>query len=445
MTERSTSKTRALFRRRFPLFPTDMTEIKGRLACDGQAIDALAERYGTPLYIYSAATMQDALKRYGRALDRCYPGAASITYAGKAFLCTALAQWVQEQRLWLDCTGASELQVAHRARVSTNRVVMHGVNKSAADLRSAMRMAGTIVVDNPSEAQRLCEIARTGTGAHPQIWLRLQPGMAVDTHHTHTQTGQLDSKFGMTPSEMQECARILRGAGLRVKGIHFHQGSNFRNPAPLKRAVSIGLDAAKAMGMRGRWHFSPGGGWGTAYNEAELPQPEVAVYVKLIADAVKKGCRERLLPLPHLHLEPGRSLVAQAGVAVYRVGTIKRRKSKTWLLVDGGLADNPRPAIYGATYTCLPVDLRERPLERTTIGGPYCESGDVLIPDVIVPRIDAGELVAIPASGAYQLSMASNYNGAGRPAVIWLERGRARLILRRETAADLTRRDLPLK
>jgi diaminopimelate decarboxylase len=182
-----------------------------------------------------------------------------------------------------------------------------------------------------------------------------------------------------------------------------------------------------------------------AYHEDELPQPDVREYVRVIAEHVTKGCQARGLYLPHLHLEPGRSLVARAGVAVYRVGAVKRRANKTWILTDGGMTDNPRHALYGARYSCLRVaGPTEAGGERVSIAGPYCESGDVVIEDLPMPRLEVGDLIAIPASGAYQLSMSSNYNGARRPAVVWLEAGRARLIVRRETTEDLLRRDVDL-
>jgi diaminopimelate decarboxylase len=210
----------------------------------------------------------------------------------------------------------------------------------------------------------------------------------------------------------------------------------------LKAAIEIGLDIAKEIGFEGAWHFSPGGGWGVAYHEDELPQPDVNEYVRVIAENVINGCKARGFALPHLHLEPGRSLVARAGVAVYRVGAIKRRGDKVWILTDGGMTDNPRYAMYGARYSCLTVSgvSRERS-EKVSIAGPYCESGDVVIEDLLMPKLEVGELIAIPASGAYHLSMSSNYNGSRKPAVLWLEEGRIKIITRRETVEDLVKRD----
>ena len=235
-----------------------------------------------------------------------------------------------------------------------------------------------------------------------------------------------------------EAAQYCKEHALPLTGIHFHQGSNFRDPEPLIPAIEMALDLAKEIGFGGEWHFCPGGGWGMAYHEDELPNPSIESYVRGIAEAVVEGCQSRGLVLPHLHLEPGRSLIARAGVAVYRVGTVKKRPGKTWLLVDGGMADNPRSALYGARYSCLPVTgLSRAGSGPVSIGGPFCESGDILLEDLSMPEVQEGELIAIPVAGAYQLSMSSNYNGARRPAVLWLEEGEVKLMVRRETIQDL--------
>ena len=276
----------------------------------------------------------------------------------------------------------------------------------------------------------------------PILWLRLQPGIAVATHHAHTQTGQHDSKFGMTRDEIIEAAAFCKQNNLPLNGIHFHLGSNFRNPEPLIPAIDLALDLSKQISFDDQWHLCPGGGWSVAYHEDELPQPEIEDYVRGVAEAVVEGCKARGLSLPHLHLEPGRSLIARAGVAIYRVGATKRRGKRIWLLTDGGMADNPRHALYGARYSCLTVAGLSREMnEEVSIAGPYCESGDVILEDLLMPQIEEGELIAIPVSGAYHLSMSSNYNGARRPAVLWLEAGHVKEIVRRETVDDLLKRD----
>lgn len=429
---------------RLALFP-DTTKIENdALTIGGQSIAALAKEHGTPLYLYDRATMDHAVVQYRTALS-AYPAPADITYAGKAYLCKAIAQWTQEQNLWLDCTGEGELSIACASRVTRGRILVHGVNKSDADLHAALEQAGVIVIDHLEELKRLAGFLPLHKSNFPNLWLRFQPGLAVDTHHAYTQTGQYASKFGMTAEETLQAAQFCRQHSLPLEGIHFHQGSNFRDPAPLKQAIDRALDLVKQIGFQNQWHFSPGGGWGVAYHEDELPHPPIQAYADTVIDSVVRGCAQRGLALPHLHLEPGRSLIARAGTAVYRVGALKRRGNLTWLLIDGGMADNPRRALYGARYSALPVTGLGREMnERVSIAGPYCESGDVILEDLPFPSVEIGELIAVPVSGAYHLSMSSNYNGARRPAVIWLDEHGARLIQRRETIDELMSRDLSL-
>jgi diaminopimelate decarboxylase len=433
---------------RLALFPDTTSISNNALRIGGQDLTALAERFGTPLYVYDRTTLENTLGSYKAALRSFYAGQSYVTYAAKAFLCTRIARWVAQQGLWIDCTGEGETSIALSGRIPSSSIVVHGVNKSDADLDYALRNAGTLVLDNGSEASRLQRMLSTvreherSPIALESTWVRLQPGISVATHHLYTQTGQSDSKFGMTRQEIQQVARLAKEGGLKVDGLHFHLGSNFRDVAPLARAIELALEVAAEIEMPEAWHFSPGGGWGVAYHEDELTWPRLDRYVQVIAETITRRCRSLGLSLPILHIEPGRSLIGRAGVAIYRVGAVKRRPSRTWLLVDGGMSDNPRYAMYGARYSCLPVSGAGRDLvEEVAIGGPHCESGDMLIENLQMPRIEEGELLAIPVSGAYQLSMSSNYNGAYRPAVAWLEAGKAELIVRREVASDLCRRD----
>jgi diaminopimelate decarboxylase len=428
---------------RLKLFPDSTSIDNDSLCIAGHDLADLAFDYGTPLYVYDRATLDASATEYQSALKKYYPAPWRITYAGKAFLCKAIAAWTQNHNLLVDCTGEGEIAIALAAHVQRENILVHGVNKSVDDLKSAIEHAGTIVVDNLSELERIQLLLTNSQLPAPNLWLRLVPGLAVHTHHTHTQTGQHDSKFGMTRLEILEAANFCKQHHLPLKGIHFHQGSNFRDPEPLLPAIELALDLAKQIGFTGEWHFCPGGGWGMAYHEDELPSPSIESYVRGIAESVVEGCRRRGLDLPHLHLEPGRSLVARAGVAVYRVGAVKQRGEKTWLLTDGGMADNPRFALYGARYSCLPVSMTGfEATRRVSIAGPFCESGDIVIEDLPMPVVEEGALIAIPVAGAYHLSMSSNYNGARRPAVLWLEEGSARLIVQRETVQDLLQNQL---
>ncbi len=439
---------------RLALFPESTRARGDSLFLAGHSLASLADGHLTPLYVYDRATLDLAVAEYQSALRTYYPGESHITYAGKAFLCKAIAAWTQLHGLTVDCTGEGEIGIAVAGGVPHEKILVHGVNKSVADLKAAFQHAGIIVVDNLSELSRITKYEIRNTS----LWLRLLPGVAVSTHHSHTQTGQHDSKFGMTREEILQAVQIGKSANeqigksaneqigksanLPINGIHFHQGSNFRDPEPLIPAIDMALDIAKEIGFNGAWHFCPGGGWGVAYHEDELPNPSIESYVRGIAEAVVEGCKTHGLDLPILYLEPGRSLIARAGVAIYRVGAVKQRGDKIWILTDGGMADNPRFALYGARYSCLPVEGLNREVNaKVSIAGPYCESGDVVIEDLPMPELKEGELIAIPVAGAYHLSMSSNYNGARRPEVLLLEEGKAEVMLRRETVDDLLRRD----
>jgi diaminopimelate decarboxylase len=430
--------------KRLELFPVTTRIEHDVLTIAGWSLASLADRYGTPLYVYDAATLNFSAQNYTQALSKYYPGASGITYAGKAFLCKAIAQWTQTHGFHVDCTGEGEIGIAVAAGVPREKILVHGVNKSSADIQAAVEHAGTIVVDNLRELRFIQEqLPVTNHLQLPDVWLRLLPGVAVSTHHKHTQTGHHESKFGMTREEILKAVELCRKNNLPLNGIHFHQGSNFRDPEPLIPAIDMALDLVREIGFTDEWHFCPGGGWGVAYHEDELPHPSIENYVRGIAETVTEGCKTRGLALPHLHLEPGRSLVARAGVAIYRVGMIKKRGEKTWVLIDGGMADNPRYALYGAKYSCLTVSSPggERS-GKVSIAGPYCESGDILIEDLAMPEIKEGDLIAIPVSGAYHLSMSSNYNGARKPAVLLLKEGEVKVILRRETVKDLLSKDI---
>lgn len=423
---------------RLALFPRSTRIEQDTLWIGGCNIEALAEAYGTPLYLYDRAELDCAAEAYRRALSENWAGDWGITYAGKAFLNLMIAQWAAGQGFKVDCTGAGEIAIAVQAGLAREQILVHGVNKSREDLQFALRYAGTIVVDNLSELHKIIALA-DGENL-PALWLRFQPGLAVQTHHAATQTGQEGSKFGMSEAQIMEAAAFCRTHGLPLQGLHFHQGSQFRDPSPLQPAIEKALDLAQEIGFRGHWHFSPGGGWGVAYHEDDLPQPDVQTYIRAVTGWTQAACQRRGIDLPHLHLEPGRSLVARAGVAVYQVGTVKHTGQRTWLLVDGGMADNPRKALYGARYSCLPVKHVFEPLtERVSIAGPYCESGDVLIDEISLSPVQEGEWIVIPVSGAYHISMASNYNGARRPTVLMLENGQVYPIATRETTADLMR------
>lgn len=420
----------------------------GRLLVGRCALTDLAAQFGTPLYLYDAATLDAAAAAYQEALAAAYPGEWEVAYAAKAWLCTATARWADARGLGLDVVSAGELAIALHGGFPASRIHFHGNNKRPAELRAALAAGvGRIVVDHRAELTTIATLARDQR-TRQAIWLRVNPDVDADTHG-HTRTGHAESKFGLALADGAAAAaaeHALQLEGVELRGLHCHIGSQVRAAEPLVAAVSHLLDLAVHLRDTTGWRLaelSPGGGWAVPYTPEQAEGlPSIGDYVATVAGAVVDGCRQRGLPLPRLVLEPGRSLVARAGVALYTVGAVKRAGAVTYVFIDGGLADNPRPALYSARYTALLANRASADLpQRVHIAGPYCETGDVLIHDIDLPPLQPGDLLAVPTSGAYQLSMASNYNAALRPAVVWLEDGATRLIQRSETVDDLLARD----
>ena len=428
------------------LFPiTARVDASGRLWLGGCLAGDLAREFGTPLYVYDAETLLARIREARSALEG-YPGPHRLAYAGKAFLCLGLAQILRREGLDLDVTSAGEMAVARAAGFPPQRVHLHGNSKSAAELSEALGWGiGTIVVDNLHELELLGRLT-AGQPARQRVWLRVAPGIDVHTH-PHRKTGLLDSKFGFT-LETGAAADALRQAlamaGLQVVGLHAHIGSQVFQPEPFARATALLLDLAASVGFAPQ-ELSPGGGWGAATSpeEADLP---LAAFGEAIARAAVERCARHRLPLPTLVIELGRAIVGPAGVALYRVRSRKDIPGvRTYLSLDGGMGDNIRPALYGARYTALAADRAAAPPEEiVTLAGRFCESGDIIARDVPLPRLQAEDLIAVPRAGAYCLAMSSNYNLVPRPAVVIVRDGKAVLLQRRETAADLLARDLPL-
>ena len=423
----------------------------GHLWLAGCDTVALAEEYGTPLYVYDGATLWQRLAELQDALARHYPGPAQVAYAAKAFFTPALARRLNAAGLGLDVVSGGEMAVAREAGFDPDRVHLHGNNKSLAELCAALDWGvGRIVVDNLDELEWLEALIEERNQVLPlrslrlwknlvspvPIWLRLTLALDVETH-PYRQTGHAASKFGLHTSlpdapglregqgspAAQALARARESRRLDVAGLHTHLGSQVFDPAPYATAVRRMLDWAADQRFTPA-ELSPGGGWGVPYTP-EDPAPPVDAWIAAVSQAVVEGCRARGWALPRLIVEPGRWLIAPAAVALYRVGTRKTAADGTrYVAVDGGLADNPRPALYGARYTAFLANrAAESPGAPVTIVGRFCESGDVLVHDVHLPEPRPGDLLAIPVAGAYQLSMASRYNLAPAPVALWLENG----------------------
>lgn len=425
-----------------------MIDSAGLLILAGQRAVDLAARFGTPLYVYEVETIRRQIRQYRQALAT-YPGQSRLTYASKAFLNLALARLMAAEGVGLDVASAGELFIARRGGADPAQMQLHGNNKTEFDLTEALQAGvGRIVVDNATELERLARLAAE-CRQPVKIWLRITPDVAVKTHHHYTVTGSADSKFGFPIDEAETVAGHLLVKSVHrviLTGLHIHLGSHFHDAEPVARAVARLLDLAVRWRDQYDWTLAElcaGGGWGVPYHPADPVMPVEPFATSLVA-ALMEGCRERELPLPELVVEPGRSLVAQAGVALYTVGGRKVIPGvRTYVSLDGGLADNPRPAMYGAKYTALLANrANEAETETVAIAGPFCESGDVLIQAVDLPIAVPGDLLAVPVAGAYQLSMSSNYNAARRPAVVFIDGNEVKLVQRRETFEDLVVRDI---
>ena len=426
------------------LFPdTTRVTLANTLAVGGCDLVDLAARFGTPLYVYDAATVLARAGAYREALRASYPGRATVCYAGKAYLAPWLLSLLAPEGLGLDVVSAGELLVAGRAGFPRERIYFHGNNKGEDELNTAIEAGiGRIVVDNLDEIALLGRVA--SRGARQQVLLRLGPGVEVRTH-AHLTTGAPDTKFGL---DIQSGAAevgvraILAHPSLELRGFHAHIGSQITDIKPYRESIERVFAFAAAMREKTGFtmtEMSPGGGYPVRYSPTD-PKVDPLAMVREVAAAIVAAAKKHAFDLPEITIEPGRSIIASAGVAVYRVGSVKKA-SRIYVAVDGGMADNIRPTAYDARYTAaLASRVEDGGQTDVAIAGKYCETGDILIQKVTLPLPRVGDLIAVPVSGAYQLAMASNYNMAARPAVVVVADADATLVHARETLEDLVAR-----
>lgn len=416
----------------------------GRWDIGGCDLSELARTYGTPLYVMDEDTIRASAQAYLRAVKACYPGPSEVLYASKALCNLAINRLVHEEGMGTEVVSGGELFTALKAGVPPERIHFQGNNKSPDELRLALEEGiGRFMVDNLDELVLLGSIAAE-LGVKPQVILRVTPGIEAHTHE-YIQTGHIDTKFGLDlPQQLDEAMRYLRNhPHLQFRGLQGHIGSQIFDIDPYLANVDVLLDLSvhleRTHGVRVA-ELDVGGGLGIAYTEEDDP-PSIDELVAAISERMVAGCKLRGLELPKLLLEPGRSIVGTAGVTVYSVGTRKEIPNlRTYLSVDGGMPDNPRPITYGAKYQADAVQVAPAE-EVVTLAGKCCESGDVLILDLSLPRLKAGDQVVVWDTGAYCYSMASNYNRLARPAMVLVADGKAEVIAERETLADLVSRD----
>lgn len=415
------------------LLPDNATvDGNGRLAIGGCDVLDLAAEFGTPLFVYDEAHIRARC----RAAATQFPGNAA--YATKAFLCLAMARLAHEEGMHLDVATAGELHVALRAGVPGEHLVLHGNNKSVDELRTAIAAGvGRIIVDSFDELDRL-DALHAETGARPKVLLRITPGVEAHTHE-FISTGQDDSKFGFTVSSglaAQAVERARASRSVELMGVHAHIGSQVFRIYSFQQSVAVLAAFSKPYDLP---ELSIGGGLGVPYVAGEE-----APTIDQWGAAMRRACEEQGITA-RVCVEPGRSIVASAAITLYTVGTIKPLPGiRTYLAVDGGMSDNPRPVLYGSGYEAfLPRAVRAERTRGVTVVGKHCESGDVLIRDAWLPEDTAvGDVLATPVTGAYGHSMGSNYQKVQRPAVVFARDGDARLVIRRETLDDLLRYDV---
>ena len=417
---------------------------EGRLQVGGCTLSELARTYGTPLYVLDEATLRASCRAYREALQRHYPGPSLALYASKANSSLAITALVAEEGLGLDAVSAGELLTALGGGMPAERIVLHGNNKSAEELALAAAHGVTVVLDNWRDIELLTQLAPS-LSEPVRLMLRFTPGIECHTHE-YIRTGHLDSKFGFDPDQLEQVLRQLAGCGWgRLSGLHAHIGSQIFEIQPHRDLAGVMADAlglARSLGHPVT-DLNVGGGLGIRYVASDDP-PSIDAWVAAVAGAVAEACQERGLELPRLLCEPGRSLVATAGVTLYEIGSRKQIPGiRTYLSVDGGMSDNPRPITYQSQYTALLADRPEAEASETvTVAGKHCESGDVLLRDAALPPATSGDILAVLATGAYNASMGSNYNRIPRPAAVLVHDGQADLVQRREQPDELLRYDV---
>ncbi|MGW7385717.1 diaminopimelate decarboxylase [Streptomyces sp. NPDC054794] len=427
------------------VWPASTTEPRpGDLAVGGVPLAEVAQRFGTPVYVLDEAEVRERCRTYRHV----FPD-AEVLYAAKAFLCRAVVHWVEEEGLGLDVCSAGELELAVTTGFPPEKIVLHGNAKSPRDLETALRLGvGRIVIDSPSEIARLA--AAVAPEGHQKVMVRVVPGISAGGHDK-IRTGTEDQKFGLSIRDgyaQHAIARILDQPQLELTGLHCHLGSQITSVKPYLAAVR------RVVGLMARLHeqhglvlpeLDLGGGHGIAYRPGEEAL-DLTALARKVRTELTEACGAAGIPVPRLVVEPGRAIAGPAGIALYHVLAVKRTGDHIFVAVDGGMSDNPRPALYGVRYAPRLIGRASaESMAPVTVVGRHCEAGDVLAGDVELPAdVRPGDLLAVPVAGAYHLSMASGYNLVGRPPVAAVRAGHARLLVRRESMDDIRSRDVGL-
>lgn len=432
------------------LHGTSKINEQGHLEIGGVDTIDLARDYGTPLYIYDVALIRERARSFKQAFENMGVK-AQVAYASKAFSSIAMFQLIEEEGLSLDVVSGGELFTAVASGFPASKIHLHGNNKSRSELKMALdHEVGCIVVDNFYEIELLKELSKHYSRKVP-VLLRVTPGVEAHTHDYIT-TGQEDSKFGfglLNGQIEQAIDTVLNHEGIHLLGIHCHIGSQIFDTAGFVLAAEKVFDKIKVW--KEQFSFTPevvnlGGGFGIRYTAEDEPLPPT-FYVEKIVEAVKKQVEEMGMSMPEIWIEPGRSLVGDAGTTLYSTGSQKTVPNiRDYVAIDGGMSDNIRPALYQAKYEAVLANrMNDKHDKAVSIAGKCCESGDMLIWDLPLPEVNPEDILAVFCTGAYGYSMANNYNRIPRPAVVFVEDGEAQLVIKRESFEDLIVNDLPFK
>lgn len=421
---------------------------KGNLTIGGVDAVALAEQYGTPLYVMDEALIRNAVSRFRNSIDKYYDGQGLVCYASKAFSCLEIYRIMKSEGVGVDVVSIGELYTAVKAGFPMEKVGFHGNNKTDDELRFAIENGvGHIIVDNFSELERLEAIAKE-KNAKPHIMFRIKPG--IDAHtHDFVKTGQIDSKFGFaleTGEAFEAVKQAVACENVKLVGLHCHIGSQIFDIAPFEEAAKVMLGLIAEIKNELAYEIKElnlGGGFGIKYLNEHDPAP-FETYIERVSEVVKSECERLNIAQPYIMIEPGRSIAAPAGITLYKVGARKEIPNiRTYVSIDGGMCDNPRYALYKSEYEAVVANKAgEERSEQVTIAGKCCESGDLIGENMPLQHAESGDIIAVCATGAYNYSMSSNYNRIPKPAVVFVNNGESRIAVKRETLDDIIRNDV---
>ena len=421
---------------------------KGHLSIGDCDTVELAEKYGTPLYVMDENKIRKTCEMYRSSIDKYYNGNGMPLFASKAFSCKEICRIVNEEKMGLDVVSGGELYTALSAGFPPKKIHFHGNNKTVEEITFALKSGvGHIIVDNLTELETI-EAKAKEMNKTADITLRIKPGIDAHTHQ-FIRTGQIDSKFGfaLETGEAMEAVKVaVKYSNVNLKGLHCHIGSQIFDIQPFVEAAKVMLGFIKQIkdekGLEIK-ELNLGGGFGIKYVEDDAPVP-YDKYMELVSEAVNISCKKYGLNVPYIYIEPGRSIVGEAGITLYKIGAIKNIPNvRTYVSIDGGMCDNPRYALYKSSYTALIANKAALAAdEKVTIAGKCCESGDLIQENTYIQKPEVGDVMAVLSTGAYNYSMSSNYNRITRPAVVMVNGNESRVIVKRETYEDLIRNDI---